>query len=124
MATLVDKARVFRSLHVPGTPLVLPHVWDVATARIVEQAERIAAARAAADAAGVPLFINARIDTHRLPTSDPAARLTETWLTETWLAETLERADAYTAVGADGVFVLGVLTARPSRRRSTRCPSR
>jgi 2-methylisocitrate lyase-like PEP mutase family enzyme len=188
MATVVDKAQLFRSLHIPGRPLVLPNAWDAATARVVaqagapavattsagiawslghgdgdhltrdqalaalariagtvkvpvtadiergyaadaagvaetvrgvldagavginledalrpvgEQAERIAAARAAADEAGVPLFVNARIDTHRLPPGDRAA----------WLKETLIRARAYSMAGADGIFVLGVLDA-------------
>ncbi|MFJ6141039.1 isocitrate lyase/phosphoenolpyruvate mutase family protein [Kitasatospora sp. NPDC092286] len=191
MTTLRDKALLFRSLHVPGRPLVLPNAWDVASARIVaqagaaavattsagvawalghgdgdrldrdlglglvarvaaavdvpvtadvesgyasapagvaetvrgvlaagavginledslrsgpdplrpvrEQCERIAAARGAADGAGVPLFVNARIDTHRLPGGDPSV----------WRRETLARAEAYVAAGADGVFVLG-----------------
>ncbi|WP_411293214.1 isocitrate lyase/phosphoenolpyruvate mutase family protein [Streptomyces sp. CBMA156] len=184
MATLLDTAQRFRSLHVPGTPLVLPNAWDGASARVVadagataiattsagvawslghgdgdhltrvqalgmiaritsvvdvpvtadiergyatgpdgvaetvrgvlaagavginledtlrpvaEQAERIAAAREAADGTGIPLFINARIDTHRLPPGNRAA----------WLDETLTRARAYAAAGADGIFVLG-----------------
>ncbi|MFJ8491200.1 isocitrate lyase/phosphoenolpyruvate mutase family protein [Streptomyces sp. NPDC094038] len=62
---------------------------------IPEQAERIAAAREAADAAGVPLFVNARIDTFL---SGAGA-----------VAETLERASAFLAAGADGVFVPGVV---------------
>ncbi|MGW6915361.1 isocitrate lyase/PEP mutase family protein [Kitasatospora sp. NPDC054939] len=186
MTTLIDKARLFRSLHVPGRPVVLPNAWDAASARVVaaegaraiattsagvawslghgdgghldrdqalaalaritaavavpvtadiergyandpagvaqtvrgvlaagavginledtlrpvgEQAERIAAARAAADGAGVPLFVNARIDTHRLPEADRGA----------WLDETLARARAYAQAGADGIFVLGLL---------------
>ncbi|MFJ1704635.1 isocitrate lyase/phosphoenolpyruvate mutase family protein [Kitasatospora sp. NPDC088346] len=66
------------------------------------QAERIAAVRAAADAAGVPLFVNARIDTHRLPGLDPAARL----------AETVARARTYAEAGADGAFVLGAFDER------------
>lgn len=186
MVTLLDQAQLFRSLHVPGDPLVLPNVWDPVSAQVVagegaaaiattsagvawslghgdgdhlsrdqalgaiaritaavdvpvtadiergyasdpagvgetvrgvlaagavginledtlrpvaEQAARIAAAREAADEAGVPLFINARIDTHRLPPGDPAA----------WLEETLTRAGAYAAAGADGIFVLGPL---------------
>lgn len=64
---------------------------------VTEQAERIAAAREAADETGIPLFINARIDTHRLPPGDRTA----------WLDETLTRARAYAAAGADGIFVLG-----------------
>ncbi|MFF7777246.1 isocitrate lyase/phosphoenolpyruvate mutase family protein [Streptomyces tanashiensis] len=192
MATLLDKAQMFRSLHVPGTPLVLPNAWDAASARIVahagasaiattsagvawslghgdgdhltrdqaldaitritaavnvpvtadiergyaadpagvaetvrgvlaagavginledtlrpvaEQAERIAAARRAADETGVPLFINARIDTHRLSPGDRTA----------WLDETLARARAYAAAGADSIFVLGTLDTEEAR---------
>lgn len=195
MATLRDKALSFRSMHVPGRPLVLPNAWDVVSARVVEEAgaaavattsagvawaqgcgdggdltldhaldlidrvaaavdvpvtadieggyaptpagvaetvlavigagavgvniedrlgsgpaplrpvreqcERIAAARGAAESAGVPLFVNARIDTHRLPDDG----------FEAWRKETLLRADAYAAAGADGVFVLGALDA-------------
>jgi 2-methylisocitrate lyase-like PEP mutase family enzyme len=66
---------------------------------IQEQSERLAAARRAADSAGVPLFINARIDTHRLLPGDRTV----------WLQETLARAAAYLTAGADGVFVLGAL---------------
>lgn len=64
-----------------------------------EQAERLAAARAAADAAGVPLYINARVDTYLRGLGDPATRLDET----------LARAAAYLRAGATGVFVPGVL---------------
>jgi 2-methylisocitrate lyase-like PEP mutase family enzyme len=60
-----------------------------------EQAERIAAARQAADAAGVPLFVNARVDTYLRGAGG--------------LSETLERAAAYLAAGADGVFVPGAV---------------
>ncbi|MET8590402.1 isocitrate lyase/phosphoenolpyruvate mutase family protein [Streptomyces sp. NPDC005078] len=192
MATLLDMAQMFRSLHVPGTPLVLPNAWDGASARVVadagaaaiattsagvawslghgdgdhmtrdqalgaitgitatvdvpvtadiergyatdsdgvaetvrgvlaagavginledtlrsvaEQAERIAAARRAADETGIPLFINARIDTHRLPPGDRKA----------WLDETLTRARAYATAGADGIFVLGTPDAETVR---------
>jgi 2-methylisocitrate lyase-like PEP mutase family enzyme len=63
-----------------------------------EQAERLAAARAAADAAGIPLFINARIDTYLVGAGDPATRR----------QETLDRAAAYVAAGASGIFVPGV----------------
>ncbi len=58
------------------------------------QAERIAAARRAADAAGVPLFVNARVDTFLRRAGG--------------IDETLKRAAAYVAAGADGVFVPGV----------------
>lgn len=63
---------------------------------IAVQAERVAAARAAADAAGVALFINARIDTYiKKVGSDDEERFDET----------VRRAKAYVAAGADGVFV-------------------
>ncbi|MFJ2114591.1 isocitrate lyase/phosphoenolpyruvate mutase family protein [Streptomyces sp. NPDC087850] len=190
--TQQDRAALLRSLHIPGTPLVLPNAWDGASARlaadagaaviattsagvawslgfgdggrldrtdalgavarivgavgvpvtadieggygstaedvaetvrgvlaagavgvnledapgpgadplrpVAEQAARITAARQAADAAGVPLFVNARIDTHRLRAAP-----------DIWLKETLARAAAYAHAGADGVFVLGAL---------------
>jgi 2-methylisocitrate lyase-like PEP mutase family enzyme len=65
---------------------------------IEEQAERIAAARQAAGAARVPLFVNARIDTYLPAVGDPAVRV----------QDTLARARAYLAAGADGIFVPGV----------------
>ncbi|MFE9811642.1 isocitrate lyase/phosphoenolpyruvate mutase family protein [Streptomyces sp. NPDC005227] len=62
---------------------------------VAAQADRIAAARAAADAAGVPLFVNARIDTFLRGAGG--------------VEETLERAAAFLAAGADGVFVPGAV---------------
>ncbi|MGX9885258.1 isocitrate lyase/PEP mutase family protein [Streptomyces sp. NPDC002276] len=62
---------------------------------VAEQAERIAAAREAADAEGVPLFVNARIDTFLRGAGGVDA--------------TLERAAAFRAAGADGIFVPGVV---------------
>ncbi|WP_035798927.1 isocitrate lyase/PEP mutase family protein [Kitasatospora mediocidica] len=68
-----------------GTPL-----------RTVEDAAaRIAAARAAADAAGIPLFINARTDLFLYRVGDPATRV----------EQVLVRAAAYAEAGADGIFV-------------------
>lgn len=193
MTTSQQRAARLRALHRPGTPLVLPNAWDVASARLVEecgaeavattsagiawalgvadggaldrsraltplariaaavtvpvtadiedgyaadpagvartvtevlaagavginiedadpddptrlrptteQCARIAAARQAAEAAGVALFVNARIDTYLRAVGDPAQRL----------AETLLRAEAFLAAGADGVFVPGVV---------------
>jgi 2-methylisocitrate lyase-like PEP mutase family enzyme len=58
-------------------------------------AERIAAARAAARAAGADLFVNARIDTYLRKAGDEAGRFDET----------VRRARAYVEAGADGVFV-------------------
>ncbi|MBF4564213.1 isocitrate lyase/phosphoenolpyruvate mutase family protein [Plantibacter sp. VKM Ac-2876] len=68
---------------------------------IAEQERRIAAARSAADDAGIPLFINARIDTHRL--GDIGG--------DRWFEETVTRAAAYARAGASGIFVLGALRA-------------
>ncbi|SMQ61015.1 2-Methylisocitrate lyase, PEP mutase family [Plantibacter sp. VKM Ac-1784] len=68
---------------------------------IEEQERRIAAARSAADDVGIPLFINARIDTHRL--GDIGG--------DRWFDETVTRAAAYARAGASGIFVLGALRA-------------
>ncbi|MFI1395572.1 isocitrate lyase/phosphoenolpyruvate mutase family protein [Streptomyces sp. NPDC020681] len=64
-----------------------------------EHARRIAVARAAADAADVPLFINARIDVYLAGIGAEPGRL----------EETLKRAAACLAAGADGIFVPGVV---------------
>ncbi|OLE28560.1 MAG: 3-methyl-2-oxobutanoate hydroxymethyltransferase [Catenulispora sp. 13_1_20CM_3_70_7] len=64
-----------------------------------EHAERIAAARRAADAAGLPLYVNARIDVFLFGLGAPETRLTET----------LDRAERYLAAGASGIFVPGVV---------------
>ncbi|MFH8656055.1 isocitrate lyase/phosphoenolpyruvate mutase family protein [Streptomyces afghaniensis] len=60
-----------------------------------EQAERIFAVREAADAAGVPLFVNARTDTFLSGAGG--------------VDLTLERAAAFRAAGADGIFVPGAV---------------
>jgi 2-methylisocitrate lyase-like PEP mutase family enzyme len=60
-------------------------------------ARKIEAARKAADAAGVPLFINARIDVYLRGLADGDAALTET----------LDRAAQYAQAGASGIFVPG-----------------
>ncbi|MEU5595770.1 isocitrate lyase/phosphoenolpyruvate mutase family protein [Streptomyces sp. NPDC020298] len=65
---------------------------------VAEQAERIAAAREAADAEGVPLFVNARIDTFLRGGGDSGD-----------MDATLERAAAFRAAGADGIFVPGAV---------------
>ncbi|WP_073480409.1 isocitrate lyase/PEP mutase family protein [Streptoalloteichus hindustanus] len=64
-----------------------------------EQVERLRAARQAADAADVPLYVNARVDTYIRQAGDPATRL----------QETLDRAAAYLAAGASGIFVPAVV---------------
>ena len=64
-----------------------------------QQAERIAAAREQARAAGCELVINARTDVYLFGVGAPESRL----------AETLRRAAAYRAAGADCLFVPGVV---------------
>ncbi|NKQ23699.1 isocitrate lyase/PEP mutase family protein, partial [Streptomyces galbus] len=71
------------------------HEGDAPLRPVAEQAERIAAARAAADEEGVPLFVNARIDTFLRGAGG--------------VDLTLERAAAFVAAGADGVFVPGAV---------------
>ncbi|MER7751397.1 isocitrate lyase/phosphoenolpyruvate mutase family protein [Kitasatospora sp. NPDC097643] len=63
-----------------------------------EAAERIAAARAAADASGVPVFVNARTDVFLHQLGAPEGRLDEA----------VRRLRAYVEAGADGVFAPGV----------------
>ncbi|HTJ38965.1 MAG TPA: isocitrate lyase/phosphoenolpyruvate mutase family protein [Dactylosporangium sp.] len=62
---------------------------------VAGQQERIAAARGAADDAGVELYINARVDTYFRGAPE----------------ETVARAEAYLAAGATGIFVPGVADA-------------
>lgn len=61
---------------------------------IADAAARIRAARAAADAEGVPIVINARVDLYLKAVGDEASRF----------AETVRRAEAYVAAGADCIF--------------------
>lgn len=63
------------------------------------QVARIKAARSAGDAAGVPIFINARTDLFLQSGPDEHAML---------ISAALERAAAYAEAGADGVFVPGL----------------
>lgn len=70
------------------------------------QVERIAAAREAAGREGVALFINARVDTYLAQAGAPEGRFDET----------VRRAHAYTAAGADGIFVPGVADSETIRR--------
>lgn len=78
-----------------------------------EQVERIASARASADAAGVGLFVNARIDTYLRGIGDSGSRLDDT----------LARATAYLAAGADGIFVPGVVDLEVVRRLAAAIPA-
>ncbi|MFG3679991.1 isocitrate lyase/phosphoenolpyruvate mutase family protein [Micromonospora chalcea] len=60
-----------------------------------EQVARLAAVRAAADRAGIPLYVNARVDTYLRGAGG--------------VPETVARAEAYLAAGADGIFVPGTV---------------
>ena len=60
-------------------------------------ARKIEAARKAADATGVPLFINARTDVYLKGLAEGEAAY----------AETVQRAERYRAAGASGIFVPG-----------------
>jgi 2-methylisocitrate lyase-like PEP mutase family enzyme len=64
-------------------------------------AERVRAARRAADAEGVPLYLNARTDVFLLKIGEPAGRT----------AEALRRARAFLDAGASGIFIPGVVDA-------------
>jgi 2-methylisocitrate lyase-like PEP mutase family enzyme len=68
-------------------------LWPVSA-----QAERLAAAREAARASGVPIVINARTDVYLARVGEEAERL----------GLTLERAAAYAEAGADCLFVPGM----------------
>ncbi|HEY0814828.1 MAG TPA: isocitrate lyase/phosphoenolpyruvate mutase family protein [Pseudonocardia sp.] len=63
------------------------------------QAERLAAVRGAADEAGVPIVVNARIDVFLPPSGVPAAER---------LAEAVRRGRRYLEAGADCVYPIGV----------------
>jgi len=69
---------------------------DTAMRDLREQVERLRAVRAGGAAAGVPLSINARVDSLRRGES---------------FAQAVERANAYLDAGGDSVFVLGLDTA-------------
>jgi 2-methylisocitrate lyase-like PEP mutase family enzyme len=64
-----------------------------------EQVTRLEAASRAASASGIPFFLNARIDVFL---RNPAPRHQEL------LPEAVERAEAYAAAGASGIFVPGL----------------
>jgi 2-methylisocitrate lyase-like PEP mutase family enzyme len=66
---------------------------------VAEAAERVAAARSVADEAGIPLYVNARTDVYLRGVGQPGERVDLV----------LERAAAFLAAGASGIFVPGVL---------------
>ncbi|MFJ5699728.1 isocitrate lyase/phosphoenolpyruvate mutase family protein [Arthrobacter sp. NPDC093139] len=79
---------------------------------VAEQARRIGTVRRLAEEYGVRLFINARTDTYlsgRFP--------------ESAFEETMQRAPAYLAAGADGIFVPGVTDLHVLHELSRRIPA-
>lgn len=72
-----------------------------------DQADRLAAVRAAADRAGVPLVLNARIDVFVRARGPAPAEL---------LDSAVERAQAYLAAGVDCVYPIGLTDAEVLRR--------
>jgi methylisocitrate lyase len=81
---------------------------------IAAQCTRLAAARQAADAAGVPMYLNARTDVFF---QKPAAAHDETMADAA-----LERARAYADAGASGLFVPGVVADRLIARLAAGSP--
>jgi 2-methylisocitrate lyase-like PEP mutase family enzyme len=71
---------------------------DMPVRPIEDAIARIRAARAAADAAGVPAVINARVDLYIKNVGDPASRF----------AETVRRGKAYLVAGADCIYPFGL----------------
>ncbi|MGC4896550.1 isocitrate lyase/PEP mutase family protein [Micromonospora sp. DT31] len=65
---------------------------------VEDQVARLAAVRAAADHAGIALYVNARVDTYLRGVGG--------------VPETVARAEAYLAAGADGIFVPGTVDPR------------
>ncbi|UTH75613.1 isocitrate lyase/phosphoenolpyruvate mutase family protein [Chromobacterium sp. IIBBL 290-4] len=76
---------------------------------IEAQCARLAAARRAADALGLPLWINARVDSYLIGGEGEAC-----------FAETLARGNAYLAAGADMVFAPGLADAAEAGRLAAR----
>ena len=76
-----------------GTPRA-----DMPVRPIEDAVARIRAAREAADAAGVPAVINARVDLYIKNVGDPASRFDET----------VRRGKAYLAAGADCIYPFGL----------------
>src|SRR5262249_58780953 len=68
---MTDHAATLRSLHIPGTPLVLANAWDAASARIAAAA---GAPAVATTSAGVSWCLGSR-DGDALPPDHPLAHL-------------------------------------------------
>ena len=89
---LAETGRLVRASGAVGVNMEDSVDGEPALRPIPEAAERIAAFRAGA---GPDVFVNARVDAYLRDVSDP-------------FAETIDRAAAYLAAGADGIFVPGL----------------
>ena len=114
MTDLAAKAAELRALHVPGDPLVLVNVWDVASARTVAGAPgcraiataswAIAAAHGYADGQRIPVeLMLASVERITAAVEQPVTADLESGYGETpeQVAETVARAIAAGAVGAN-----------------------
>jgi len=90
---ILDAGVVGINLEDSGTSDPAAPLWPVELA-----ARRVQVARAVAAERGVPMYLNARIDTFIAEAGPPEGRL----------AETLHRAEEYLAAGASGIFVPAV----------------
>jgi 2-methylisocitrate lyase-like PEP mutase family enzyme len=81
---------------------------------VAEQEARVHAARAAADRAGVPVYINARTDLFLK--ADPASH------DDALVTAALERAHAYARAGASGFFAAGLIDEALIARVCKECP--
>ena len=93
IAEIIDTGAVGFNLE-DGTPRP-----DLPVRPIEDAVARIRAAREAANGAGVPAVINARIDLYLKNVGDPAARFDET----------VKRSKAYLAAGADCIYPFGFI---------------
>jgi 2-methylisocitrate lyase-like PEP mutase family enzyme len=96
VAAVIDAGVAGINLEDSGAPAESPAAPLYTAA---DQAARIAAARAAAQSAGVRLFINVRTDVYLFGVGPEAGRYDDV----------VARAQAYRAAGADGLFVPGLL---------------
>ena len=97
-ANVYDNVREIIAAGVAGINIEDSNLSIKGTLRPIEEAaERVRAARRAADDAGIPIVINARTDVFHLNLGEAAERP----------GEAARRATAYLAAGADAIFLFG-----------------
>lgn len=111
-ATVAANVRKLVALGVAGLNFEDQIVGGTGLYDIGDQAARLRAVRRAADAAGIPIFVNARTDVFLKAAGQDHAGL---------LDEAVARAAAYAAAGADGFFVPGLTDHRLIRDICDRC---